>query len=280
MKNLNQAERDFLFRNKKICIFDSGVGGLSIDQQIARHCPELIRIYCSDNAHFPYGTKSDDFITDRVPEVIKKLEETYHPDVFIIACNTASTVALDKVRKITDRPVIGVVPAIKPAALRSKTRRIALLATPATIRRTYTKKLIDDFSLGCEVLMIGSQQLVEQAELKLRHEKIDLALIKSVISPIFEDSSEQPIDSIVLGCTHFPLLLDDLRAIAPEHIQWHDSSDAIARRLIEILKSFEAATPKLLEESMAVFTSDHQQINTLRPALRERGYSKTTILAI
>jgi glutamate racemase len=280
MKILDQADTVFLFRNKKVCIFDSGVGGLSIDQQIARHCPGLIRIYCSDNAYFPYGTKADDFITARVPEVIKRLEEIYHPDVFIIACNTASTVALNHVRKITNKPVIGVVPAIKPAAAQSITRRIALLATPATIKRSYTKQLIDDFSLGCEVLMIGSKQLVEQAELKLRHEKIDLNIIKSVVSPIFEETSQQLVDSIVLGCTHFPLLLDELQAVTPKHIQWHDSSEAIARRLIEILKSFEAATPKLLEEPMAVFTSDHQQINTLRPTLRDHGYFKTTILTL
>ena len=101
-----------------------------------------------------------------------------------------------------------------------------------------------------------------------------------MISPIFEETSQQPVDSIVLGCTHFPLLLDELQAVTPKHIQWHDSSEAIARRLIEILKSFEAATPKLLEEPMAVFTSDHLQINTLRPTLRDHGYFKTTILAL
>src|SRR5690606_22891926 len=149
------------------------------------------------------------------------------PKLAVVACNTASTVALPRLRSQFALPIVGVVPAIKPAARLSANRIIRLLATPGTVARPYTQKLIDQFAADCEVIRVGSSELVEQAERKLRGEPVDLDLLRRIMAPIIEGGA----DTVVLGCTHFPLLQQELQLAAGRPLQWVDSGAAIARRV-------------------------------------------------
>ncbi|HSC75508.1 MAG TPA: glutamate racemase, partial [Pseudomonadales bacterium] len=156
----------------RILVFDSGVGGLAILRALQRstdlqHEPHQW-LFCSDNAFFPYGTKKEDELIERVTDVLTALQDQHQPDIIVLACNTASTIALESVRARLSIPVVGVVPAIKPAARISQSRAIGILATPGTISRSYTQKLIDDFAADCHITRVGSSELVWMAEQYLR----------------------------------------------------------------------------------------------------------------
>lgn len=212
----------------RILIFDSGVGGLSILQEIRQQYPHCSFFYASDNAAFPYGTKDENELIDRVDSVLHQLQQHTQADIIVIACNTASTVALPRIRERFSQPVIGVVPAIKPAAAISQTKVIGLLATPGTVKREYTQELIKEFAHDCELISIGSSELVHLAEKKLRGETIS----QQDIAPIIQPFRLQPrIDTIVLACTHFPLLKEELQTALPHITYWVDSGEAIARRV-------------------------------------------------
>ncbi len=220
-----------------IVIFDSGVGGLSIFQEIHKQLPDLPVVYCSDNAGFPYGPRSEAFVIQRTRHCLERLVEQYQPQLAVIACNTASTVALPHVRNQLDIPIVGVVPAIKTAAKISQNRHIGLLATPATVEREYTRKLIADFAADCEVISVGSTELVHLAEEYLQGKPVSDKALQAIIKPFtdaFVEKNSGP-DTIVLGCTHFPLLHDALASLAPEHINWIDSGNAIARRVASLI---------------------------------------------
>ncbi len=221
-----------------ILIFDSGVGGLSIYQAIKQRLPDLEVVYCSDSAGFPYGPKPEDVIVERSCYFLRALTEQYHPSLAIIACNTASTIALPALRQLLDIPVVGVVPAIKTAAELSVSRRIGLLATPGTVRRAYTDRLIADFASNCEVIRVGSSDLVHMAEDVLRGKTINQQALRSIVAPFFQGS--RIVDTIVLGCTHFPLLKKKLLHVAPSPVTWVDSGDAIARRVEALLGNHNA----------------------------------------
>ena len=218
----------------KILVFDSGVGGISILQKVQQQLPWCEYIYASDNRAFPYGTKDESELVARVDLVLKVLTEKINPDIVIIACNTASTVALPKIRSHFQKPVVGVVPAIKPAAQISSSKVIGLLATPGTIDRPYTQWLIDDFAPTCQVIKAGSSRLVEIAEEKIRGKAPDLEELRNIIAPLF---TTPELDTVVLACTHFPLLGEELASVTPRAIQWVDSGDAIARRVASLIST-------------------------------------------
>ena len=163
-----------------------------------------------------------------------QLEIMTKPDVIVIACNTASTAALDDIRQAVQTAVVGVVPAIKPAAAASRTKIIGVLGTPGTVRHEYVDGLIADFASDCEVRLWGSSLLVEQAEKKLAGQGTDTDILKREIMPLFKPAGQNP-DHIVLACTHFPLLRDELTSIVPQPVHWIDSGEAIARRVESIL---------------------------------------------
>lgn len=213
-------------------VFDSGVGGLSVSRAMREHLPNLHQSYLADDAFRPYGEKSEAQIRGRLPGLLVPLCDVLKPDIVVIACNTASTTALPAIRAAIDVPVVGVVPAIKPAAENSAKRRIAVLGTPGTVSRRYVDDLIDRYAEGCEVRLQGSTALVEQAERKLRGETVDRSGIAAEIAPMFTGA---PIDIVVLACTHFPLLREELSAAAPYAVDWIDSGDAIARRVDSLL---------------------------------------------
>ncbi|MCX6130173.1 MAG: glutamate racemase, partial [Proteobacteria bacterium] len=190
-------------------IFDSGVGGLSILSEILRLRPKLSYAYIADTAGLPYGDKSDAWLLQRVSAVLALVLRQFEPGIVVIACNTASTLVLQDIRAQVSIPVVGVVPAIKPAAALSRSHVIGLLATPATVQRPYIDQLIQDFAGNCQVIRLGNSRLVELAEQKLRGETFSIDEIRDIVQ-IFRLAEPQP-DTLVLGCTHFPLLQSELQ---------------------------------------------------------------------
>jgi glutamate racemase len=257
-------------------VFDSGVGGLSVLSEIAALLPQLRLTYAADNAFFPYGTKTESELVARVSQVIDQLVGEVRPDIVVIACNTASTTALEAVRRFLTIPVIGVVPAIKPAAAASESRVIGLLGTRATVASAYTKALIKQFADGCTVLTHGTPELVEAAERKLRGEPADSAELAAILTGLFDQPAGDRLDTIVLGCTHFPLMVDELKAVAPHPVTWMDSGAAIARRVASIL-GLSTGDP-LAEPRTAIFTAETAFVDRMRNGLAGFGLSEVRYL--
>ena len=222
-----------------ILVFDSGLGGLTVLREIVRTRPDAHYIYVADDAFFPYGHHSEDGIIARVVPLIGELIAAHHPDLVVIACNTASTLVMSHLRERYEIPFVGTVPAIKPACARSQTKRVSVLGTKGTVKREYTKALIRDFAQGCEVTLVGSAELASLAEAALNGVEISDPEIAAELSPCFvgdgKDDSART-DTIVLACTHYPLLLDRFVRLAPWPVDWIDSAPAIARRVADLLK--------------------------------------------
>ncbi len=220
----------------RIAVYDSGVGGLSILAEIQKVLPDSSLVFISDNAEYPYGTKEDLELLGRVMNVGDRLVNRYQPDLLVMACNTASTVCLPTLRARLTVPVVGVVPAIKPAAIFSQTRTIGLLATPATIKRPYTDHLIDDYASDCHVVRVGSSELVDMAESKLAGKPVDKKQLSKILAPFAENSN---LDALVLACTHFPLLKDEITQVLTDQgrpdVHLVDSGQAIARQVARLL---------------------------------------------
>jgi len=213
-----------------ILFFDSGVGGLSVLAPTRDLLPFAPVVYAADSAAFPYGTRSEAEIAARVPALLGRLVERFRPRLAVIACNTASTIALDHVRAALDIPVVGTVPAIKPAAELSRSRVIGVLGTAATVRQPYVDDLAARFASDCTVIRHGSKELVELAEAKLAGEPIDPAALGAALGPIRAAPRGDAIDVIVLACTHFPLLGDEIAAAWPG-VTLVDGGPGIARRI-------------------------------------------------
>ena len=214
-----------------ILVFDSGVGGLSVVAALRRQLPQAALAYACDNAMLPYGRREDAWLVRRILAVCEAAVAASGCVVLVVACNTASTLALEALRERLTVPVVGTVPAIKPAAAISRSRHIGLLATSATVSRPYTLRLIEAFAANCTVRRVAADPLVREAERRLAGEPADAAVIESSLAPLWEDPE---LDTVVLGCTHFPLLRDALAAAAPREVSWVDSSAAIARRTAQV----------------------------------------------
>src|SRR5438445_6541498 len=215
--------------NAPILFFDSGVGGLSVLEPTLKLLPNAPIVYAADSAGFPYGKRSEAEIASRVPALLGRLVERFHPRLAVIACNTASTIALDHVRSALDLPVVGTVPAIKPAAETSKTRVIGVLGTQATVRQPYVDDLAAKFASDCTLIRHRSPELVELAEAKLAGEEIGIDAVMAASEPMFDAPGGEKIDTVVLACTHFPLLAKELAAAFP-HVTYVDGGAGIARR--------------------------------------------------
>nr|WP_087020474.1 glutamate racemase [Thaumasiovibrio subtropicus] len=207
------------------------MGGLSVYQEIKRRLPQATYTYVFDNGAFPYGELPPSTLVDRVVAIIKDRVAARDIDLVVIACNTASTVVLPPLREQLSIPVVGVVPAIKPAASASKVGVIGLLATPATVSRPYTDELISRFAEHCKVLRVGSTRLVEIAEDKLRGIPAPLGELAQILSPF-----KGAVDQLILGCTHFPLLREEICAVLEEAVSVIDSGAAIANRVVSLLE--------------------------------------------
>src|SRR5213075_1889621 len=191
--------------NAPILFFDSGVGGLSVLEPTLKLLPNAPIVYAADSAGFPYGKRSEAELAIRVPALLGRLIERFRPRLAVIACNSASTIALDHARAALDIPVVGTVPAIKPAAALSRTRVIGVLGTEATVRQPYVDDLAARFAADCTVIRHGSPELVELAEAKLAGESVSIQAIRDSIAPMIEQLEGEKIDVMVIACTHVPL---------------------------------------------------------------------------
>ncbi len=217
-----------------ILVFDSGLGGLTVYREIAAARPSADFIYAADDAAFPYGAIEEGELVARVVGLVGELIATHRPDLAVIACNTASTIVLSDLRKKFSLPFVGTVPAIKPACAGSITRRVSVLGTEATVAREYTRALIRDFAGDCQITLVGSKTLAAYAEAELAGAPADDTAITAEIAPCFRDDGART-DTIVLACTHYPLIIDRLRRLAPWPVNYLDPAPAIARRVCDLL---------------------------------------------
>lgn len=230
--------------SQPIIVFDSGIGGLSILNEIRVLLPKFDYVYLFDNARLPYGELEEQDLIDGCVRLVTLLVKKVNAAMVVIACNTASTLVLPELRRQLSIPVVGVVPAIKPAALLSKTKKIALLATPGTIKRFYTKKLIQDFANNCNVQLFGSSELVFIAEQKLAGEVVNINYLKQIMRPIIDAD----IDVLVLGCTHFPMLMEEMQSILGDRVLLLHSGRAVANRVQSLLGSKRTDTQQIGSE--------------------------------
>ena len=225
----------------RLLVFDSGIGGLSVAREIRRVLPGVEMVYVADDAAFPYGAWQDAALSDHVVGLVGRLIARFTPDAVVIACNTASTLVLPTLRAAHGLPFVGTVPAIKPAAERTRSGLISVLATDGTMRRDYTRGLIASFAQSCHVRLVGSANLAPLAEAHMRGEPVDDAAIEAEIAPAFLEQDGRRTDAIVLACTHYPFLLDRFARLAPWPVAWIDPAPAIARRVVAVIGEDEGA---------------------------------------
>jgi len=235
-----------------ILVFDSGLGGLTVYREIVALRSDADFIYLADDAAFPYGAMAEPALIARIVALLDEAIAIHKPDLVVIACNTASTIALPELRKTFTVPFVGTVPAIKPACAASQTRRVAVLGTEATVKREYTRALIREHAQGCDVDLVGSKRLAAYAEAELQGRPVSDTALLAEIRPCFRDSGNRT-DTVVLACTHYPLLIARLEQIAPWPVNFVDPAPAIARRVGHLLEG--VATVAGNGATQAIFTS-------------------------
>ncbi len=240
---------------KPVLVFDSGIGGLSVLRELRARMPDRRYVYVVDDAAFPYGDWEEAALLARIVDMFAGLVGDHDPALAVIACNTASTLVLPALRARFDLPFVGTVPAIKPAAEQTRSGLISVLATPGTVRRDYTRGLIESFARDCEVQLVGSPRLAAMAEAHMRGDRARPETLLSEISPCFVESGARKTDIVVLACTHYPFLVGAFRKVAPWPVDWLDPAEAIARQAERLM----ADTPSSLPEGFdrAIFTAGH-----------------------
>lgn len=257
-----------------ILFFDSGVGGLTVLDAANHILPQMPVIYAADFAGLPYGNKSEAEIAARVPALLGRLVERFKPRLVTIACNTASTIALSQIRAVLDIPVVGTVPAIKPAAAISKTRVIGVLGTQATVRQPYVTNLAHDFAADATIIRHGAPELVLAAEMVLRGESPDPAIFERAIAGLTSQARGNEIDVIVLACTHFPLVEKDLVNATDQPITFVHGAEGIARRIAHLTEGqqWQSSNKQFIATGLA------EGIAPYIPALKARGFKSFDIL--
>ena len=259
---------------RRILVFDSGVGGLSVLREIRRAEPGADITYVADDAAFPYGAWGEPELVARVVALMARLIDAFRPDMVVIACNTASTLVLPGLRARFALPFVGTVPAIKPAATATRSRLVSVLATPGTVKRDYTRALIDTYASHIGVTLVGSEHLAALAEAHMRGEAIDEARVAAEIRPCFRRAGGQRTDMIVLGCTHYPFLTELFERVAPWPVTWIDPAPAIARRVSSLFAGaggMAAGDPGDVGLGRVVFTSGRAVPPALAPLLATLG---------
>jgi glutamate racemase len=267
-----------VIKPSNILVFDSGLGGLTVYREVVGALPQARYLYVADDAFFPYGGRDEGALIARVIALMGELIATQRPDLVIIACNTASTLVLPQLRARFAVPFIGTVPAIKPACAASVSKRVSVLGTQATIAREYTKALIRDFANGADVTLVGSGELAALAEAKLRGERVDDAAIAAELAPCFVEAGGRRTDTVVLACTHYPLLLDQFTALAPWPVRFIDPAPAIARRAVELMGISPGGLPgpPAAERARILFTSGRPPSLALAAALAGFGLGEAS----
>ncbi|ROR04943.1 glutamate racemase [Erwinia sp. JUb26] len=260
-----------------VLVFDSGVGGLSVYDEIRKLLPDLHYLYAFDNVAFPYGEKSEEFIVERVVSIVEAVTLRHPLALVVIACNSASTVTLPALRERFSFPVVGVVPAIKPAARLTRNGIVGLLATRGTVKRPYTHELVARFGSECKTEMLGSAELVELAEAKLHGKPVAIEEVKRILQPWLR--MKEPPDTVVLGCTHFPLISEELQQVLPEGTRLIDSGAAIARRTVWLLEN-ESPEAFSTDSNIAYCMDITEQAVQLMPVLQRYGFEKLEKLAL
>ena len=253
-----------------IMVFDSGVGGLTVYREVAAARPDARYVYIADDAGFPYGEMPEEALITRIVHVIGKAIADHAPELVVVACNTASTLALAELRARFPVPFVGTVPAIKPACAQSVSKLVSVLGTQATVGREYTRALIREFAFGCDVHLVGSPRLAAYAEAELAGAPVAGAAITAEIAGCFVEKDGRRTDTIVLACTHYPLLLDRFRANAPWPVTWLDPAFAIARRVADLMREREAGNSP--PPPQIAFTSGHTPSPALAAALAKYGF--------
>ena len=258
-----------------ILLFDSGVGGLTVLAELRLLLPHAPVIYAADTAGLPYGEKTEAEIAARVSGLLGRLAERYSPRLITIACNTASTIALGMVREVLEVPIVGTVPAIKPAAALTRSGAIGLLGTAATVRQRYVDDLEREFAHGKRLIRHACPELVAAAEAKLRGEAPDPAVFAAAAAGLRGQAGGEAIDTVVLACTHFPLVADELRAALGDSVRFVDGAEGIARRIAYLTQgqAFLRTSP-----DVAVVTGDLARAAPLAAALRNYGLERIEAL--
>ncbi len=269
-------------RSPRILVFDSGSGGLSVVHALREQLPDAHLIYAADTAGFPYGKWAEVLLVRRILRVMRELLQLVRPDCVVIGCNTASTLALDVLREEFQVPFVGTVPAIKPAAAQTRTGVIGVLATPGTVRREYTRTLIHTYAFHCKVILHGAQRLAELAETKLAGGSVNPKDLLAEIGPVFRAKGGARADVVVLGCTHYPLLLDEMKEVAPWPVAWIDPAPAIARRTTFILADGERAVagPADVEPDTVILTSQPSSGDTVPAGFAGAGFDRLRVVDI
>jgi glutamate racemase len=249
-----------MVERKTILIFASGLGGLTVYREVAVARPDADFLYVADDAAFPYGAMAEPALIARVAGLMGELIAAHRPDLIVIACNTASTIVLAELRRKFAVPFVGTVPAIKPACAGSITRRVSVLGTEATVQREYTRALIRDYAGDCQVTLVGSKRLAGYAEDDLAGVPVGDAALQNEIAPAFVDDGKRT-DTIVLACTHYPLLIERLRKLAAWPVNFIDPAPAIARRVVDLLGPGNAVGGS--GSIRAIFTSGRPAASTL-----------------
>jgi glutamate racemase len=255
-----------------ILLFDSGVGGLSVLAELRAVLPDAPIIYAADNAGLPYGAKTEAQIAARVAGLLGRMTERFRPRLVCIACNTASTIALGMVREVLEVPIVGTVPAIKPAAALTQSGTIGLLGTEATIRQGYVDRLEAEFATGKRLLRHGAPELVEAAEAKLRGESVDAGVFARAAAGLRGQPGGQAIDTVVLACTHFPLVAAELAEAFGPDVRFVHGAQGIARRIAHLTENQTFARAR---GDRALFTRDDPGVAALGPVLRRYGLTET-----
>jgi len=254
-----------------ILLFDSGVGGLTVLAELRKILPQAAVIYAADTAGLPYGAKTEAEIAARVAGLLGVLSERYRPRLATIACNTASTIALGMVREVLNIPIVGTVPAIKPAAALTRTGTIGLLGTEATIRQGYIDRLEAEFAHGKRLLRYAAPALVSAAEAYVRGEPVDRAAVADAVDGLRRQPGGDAIDTVVLACTHFPLLQDYLQDAIGKEVRFVDGAEGIARRVAQLT---EGQAFMRTSEEIAVTTGPAADFARLGPVLSRLGIDR------
>jgi glutamate racemase len=260
-------------RPSRLLVFDSGLGGLSVVRALRDALPEATIRYLADDAGFPYGDLSGDVLAERVAAIVGAAIADDPPDAVVIACNTASTVALPVLRARHSIPFVGTIPAVKPAAALSRSGLVSVLATPATVARDYTRALIAEHGRGCSFTLVGAPSLAALVEHAMAGGDVPDSTISAAIAPCFVEADGARTDVIVLACTHYPLLIERLEALAPWPVTWLDPAPAIARRTANVLASagFVVGVGASRVTGTATFTSGRAADPTLAAVLARYG---------
>lgn len=252
-----------------IGIFDSGVGGTSIWKEIHRLLPQETTIYLADSKNAPYGDKSKEEIIALSKKNTELLIEL-GCKLIVVACNTATTNAIDYLRSNYSLPFVGIEPAIKPAALQTKTKSIGILATKGTLSSALFSKTSKDFTQDIRVTEVVGEGIVTLIEAGQLESEAMTALLKKYMAPMLANN----IDSLVLGCTHYPYLIPQLKKLVPQEIQIIDSGEAVARQTQRLLEQHNILHPGD-SPSYSIFYSNGQT-HTLAELLK--GQSDTFVI--